>query len=332
MPPLSPDPSAPAPASIGSAAWLQQRPKAGGAYAARSVINLAPRGTAVWGTTITAGTNAIPAGSTLTFSGAPAAMRIAPRQVAVSRQLDQAGKLGNCSANACQLTDAVPAGSTKIVAVALTDPGSPSPASFPIQVVLNDGGNSLATTSIRTQIDAGTRDSLYVYTAADHLAHEGTPLQRVTHIYNLGGAKRKAVKTRIALNKVLPKRASQAAKLKGKGWKCTPGSKAVSCTWQAKKIPVGASTAPLTIVHVLTLASRRGLPMQGGSQKLLWTTKVSGGKRIAPIQHRQVLNTLPPAGSDPLAKAKPRYLRSGQLTLSGAEMSKPRSAAPAGIW
>lgn len=322
------DPTAPAPASIGSAAWLQQKPKAGGAYAARSVINLAPHGTAIWGATITAGTDAIPAGSTLNFSGVPAGMKLASAHLPSAVTAEQSATIGSCTPSggtvACALSDQIPAGSTKIVAVSLTDPGSPTPASYPMQVSLTNGESPLATTAIRAQIAAGTRDSLYVYTAADRLSHQGAPLQRVTHVYNLGGAKRKAAKTRITLTNLLPKRASQAAKLKGNGWDCTPGNSAISCTWQGKKFPAGTSTSPLTIVHVLTASSRRGIPVRDGSQKLLWTTKVSGSNRIATTQHRQVLNMLPPAGTDPLTKAKTRYLRTAQLTLSGAEMSKSR--------
>lgn len=326
------DPTAPVPAALESTAWAQHGPKLGGSYAARSQVALAPGGTAIWGVLITAGTNSVDAGARLVFDALPPGVSVAPAKLPSSVKTEEVGSASNCSTQSgsvfCGLSSAIPSGSTRAVAVALTDTsGADSNVVFEGRVALVNSSNAqLAETPLAVQVKAGTKDSMYVYADAERLVREGTRLRRVMHVYNLGGgSERPRAKSRVRLLNVLPGRVAKGAAASGRGWSCGRGDGIKSCRWRGRGFVAGAGTSPLTIRHVIPKGAHRGLKLRGGSRGLTWVTKVRPDRWIAAEQHTQVINLLPrqPKKTDP-RKRRRHLVRVGDLSLSGSEMSQPR--------
>ncbi|MDP3972473.1 MAG: hypothetical protein Q8P61_06155, partial [Candidatus Nanopelagicales bacterium] len=326
------DPTAPVAAELESTAWSQLGPKLGGSYAARSQVVVAPGGTVVWGVLVTAGTDAIGAGARLVFGALPSGIVASPATLPSSVDSDEVGAVSGCAVQSglvsCALTSGVPSGSTRVIAVALTDTsGAESNMIFEGQVALADSSNAqLAETPLAVQVKAGTKDSMYVYSDAERLVREGGRLRRVLHVYNLGGGpKRPRAKSHVRLSKVLPGRVAKGARASGGHWSCGRGDGIGSCGWKGRGFVAGSSTSPLTLRHVVPPNARKGLKIRGGSHGLTWVTRIKANRWIEAERYTQVVNLLPrqPKRTDP-RKRRGRLVRVGDLSLSGSEMSRPR--------
>lgn len=313
---------------VASALWSQYSGKNAGGSAPRSVIDLAPGGTAIWGAALTAGSNSLTAPA-LVISGLPAGFSVAPARGVPSAVADKDGHASSCR-NAggtftCQIAGTINPGKTVYTPLAITAHALKSGTKAEASVLVYDNGSPVGgSTTFGARVKKGAKDVIDISVDGQSLSRTGSLQSRQIHFYNLGGAKARpsSAKRHLELHNVLPSRLAIRSKIKGAGWKCAASGKGVDdCAWTGKNFEVGQSASILTTDYKIPANAHKGIKKAGGAYKIAWTMALTESAGHVAQKHPLVVQVLPPTKPVTQKKTPPRK---ASLTIKASALGHPR--------
>lgn len=326
--PVVTDPTAEVPAKIESAAWLRHSAKLGGGLGANSVVSIAPRGTGIWGTVITAGAQEIPAGATVVISGLPAGVAVTSAGLPTSVDAADAASL-SCSplpvGASCVLDKPIASGKSVTAALALRDTtGLGDGGSFDgtAQLVGSGIADNIAT-PIRLDVKQGTKDKLFWFAEGEPVVTAGQVHKRTLHAYNLGGGVAKKAKVAVSVSSIAPPKFAQNLKVSGKRWNCDSSGRG-TCRWQGKKVLAGTSLNQLSVRFAVPANAVRKLSKKQDIRRLAWQATIKADRIVASSKFPQKLSIAPVAPVDKKKKNPSKYIRVPQLTIAPTVHTAPR--------